>query len=407
MKSVDEHLADVLDGVDLLRPLDVQLLDAHGCTLVEDVIAPLDLPSFDNSAMDGYIVRFADVADASEEKPVVLPVVGDIPAGDAQARIIAPGMCARIMTGAAIPAGADAVVPVEWTDGGLARVTIRRAPELGQHVRRRGGDLRAGEKILTAGTLLGAPQIGLLAATGADRVRARPRPRVVVLSTGSELVEPGGTVTAGQIFDSNSHTLAAAAIEAGAIAYRVGIVPDDPAQLKDAIEDQLIRADVVVTSGGVSVGAYDVVKEVLSELGTVRFDRVAMQPGMPQGFGTVGPDATPIFTLPGNPVSAYIGFEIFVRPVLRTMLGRQPIHRPVVRATCIEALTSPAGKRQYARGWLDPSSDPPSVRPIGGAGSHLVGDLAKANSLIVIPENVTELPAGVEVEVLVLERRTN
>jgi molybdopterin molybdotransferase len=407
VKSVDEHLADVLRGVGLLPALDLQLLDAHGCALVDDVIAPVDLPSFDNSAMDGYVVRLDDVAHATADSPVVLPVVGDIPAGDTKARMIAPGMCARIMTGAAVPAGADAVIPVEWTDGGIATVKISRAPERGQHIRRRAGDVKAGETILKSGTVLGAPHVGLLAAVGKDRVTVRPRPRLVVLSTGSELVDPGGSIAAGQVYDANSHTLAAAAVEAGAIAYRVGIVPDDPARLRDTIEDQLIRADVLITSGGVSVGAYDVVKEVLSGIGAVTFDRVAMQPGMPQGFGTIGPDDTPIFTLPGNPVSAYIGFEIFVRPVIRTMLGREPIHRPVVRATCTEALDSPEGKRQYARGWLDTAGESSTVRPVGGPGSHLMGDLAQANGLIIVPEDVTHVSAGEEVDVLVLERRTN
>lgn len=406
LTPVDDYLAMILETVGPLPAINLQLLDAHGCLLVEDMIAPVELPSFDNSAMDGYAVRHADVADASSEKPVVLPVVGDIPAGDTQARMIAPGMTARIMTGAAMPAGADAVVPVEWTDGGVARVTIRQAPEVGQHVRRRGDDVQAGDRILTAGTWLGAPQVGLLAAIGADRVLVRPRPRVVVLSTGSELVDPGDQIASGQIYDANSHTLAAAATEAGAIAYRVGIVPDDPALLTETIDDQLVRADLVVTSGGVSVGAYDVVKEVLSQLGTVRFDRLAMQPGMPQGFGTIGPDETPIFTLPGNPVSAYVSFEVLVRPVIRTLLDQAPIHRAVVKATCTEGFSSPPGRRQYARAGLDQSGDRAEVRPVGGPGSHLLRSLAHANALIVVPEEVVEVNAGDEVDVMVLDPRS-
>ena len=401
--SVDDYLAKILASVGPLPAINLQLLDAHGCLLVEDVIAPVDLPSFDNSAMDGYAVRHADVADASAEKPVVLPVVGDIPAGDTQARMIAPGLTVRIMTGAAVPAGADAIVPVEWTDGGVAKVTINRAPGLGQHVRRRGDDVRSAERILTAGTRLGAPQVGLLAATGADRALVRPRPRVVVLSTGTELVDPGGQLASGQIYDANSYTLASAASEAGAIAYRVGIVADDPALLTETIDDQLVRADLMVTSGGVSAGAYDVVKEVLSQLGTVSFERVAMQPGMPQGFGTIGPDETPIFTLPGNPVSAYVSFEVFVRPVIRTLLGQEPIHRPMMRATCTEALSAPPGRRQYRRGKLDQSSRPPSVRPVGGSGSHLLGNLALANALIVVGEDVTDVEPGDEVDVMILD----
>ncbi|MDP9418345.1 MAG: molybdopterin molybdotransferase MoeA [Actinomycetota bacterium] len=405
MKRVEDHLADVLAGVVPLEPLDVQLLDAHGCVLAEDVVAPADLPGFDNSSVDGYAVRLADVADASPDSPAVLPVVGDIAAGSRSAYRVQEGFTARIMTGAPVPAGAEAIVPVEWTDGGVATVQITREPQPGQHVRRQGEDVQAGEKVLTAGTRLGPPQISLLAAVGRARAVVRPRPRVVVISTGSELVEPGQPIGFGQLYESNSFVLTAAAREAGAVGYRVGNVPDDPRTVLAAIEDQLIRADLVVTSGGVSAGAYDVVKEVLTRLGTVRFDKVAMQPGMPQGFGTIGPDRTPILTLPGNPVSAYVSFEVFVRPVIRRMLGVEPLHRPTVRAVVTEPFGSPAGKRQYARAWLDQEGERAVVRPVGGSGSHLVGDLAHANALIVVPEEVTHVPAGGTVNVMVLERR--
>ncbi|MCU0265591.1 MAG: molybdopterin molybdotransferase MoeA [Actinomycetia bacterium] len=405
MKSVDAHLADVLHDVRALSSLDLQLLDAHGCILAEDVVAPWDLPQFDNSSMDGYAVLAADLAGASEQAPVALPVLGDIPAGRPAAIAVQPGTAMRVMTGAPMPAGADAVVPVEWTDGGVATVQVTRAPEPGGFVRRTGDDVRAGQTVLATGARLGPAQVGLLAAVGRDRVVVRPKPRLVVLSTGSELVEPGLPLGPGQISESNSYMLAAAAREAGAVAYRVGIVPDDPRRLLDAIEDQLIRADLVVTTGGVSAGAFDVVKEVLGRLGTVAFDRVAMQPGMPQGFGTVGPDGTPIFTLPGNPVSAFVSFEVFVRPVVRRMLGVEPLHRPTVRALLLEGLRSPEGKRQFARGWLSVENGRYVVRPAGAQGSHLVNDLAHANCLVVVPEEVTEVPAGGTVTVMVLERR--
>ena len=265
--------------------------------------------------------------------------------------------------------------------------------------------MRSGELVLDIGTRLGPGQIGLLAAVGRDRVKVRPRPRVVIISTGSELVEPGQPTRAGQIHESNSYILTTAAREAGATVFRVGIVPDEPRKLMDAIEDQLIRADLVLTSGGVSVGAYDVVKEVLSRLGTVAFEQVAMQPGKPQGFGTIGPDSTPIITLPGNPVSSYVSFEVFVRPVIRRMLGVEPLGRPMVRAVCKEAMTSPEGLRQFARAWIDVEEGRYVVKPVGGAGSHLVGDLAQANAFVVIPEDVTEVPAGGAADVMVLERR--
>jgi molybdopterin molybdotransferase len=403
VRSVEEHLDSILEAVAPLPPLNLQLLDAHGCLLVEDVKADGDLPAFDNSAMDGYAVRLTDVAGASTEFPAVLPVVDDIAAGKVGTQRIVSGVCARIMTGAPVPAGAEAVVPVEWTDGGVATVRITRAPQPGANIRPRGDDVRAGELLLQSGRRLGAPQIGLLAAIGRDRVRVRPRPRAVVFSTGDELVEPGLPLSGGAIYDSNSYLLTPAAREAGAVAYRVGILSDDPQQLLGAIEDQLVRADLVVTTGGVSAGAYDVVKEVLSRLGTVSFGQVAMQPGRPQGFGTIGPDGTPIFTLPGNPVSAYVSFEVFVRPAIRRMLGVEPLHRPVVKATCAQDLPSVAGRRQYARGWLERSGDEPVVRPVGGAPSHLIGDLAHANCFIVVPEYVREVAAGETVDVMVLE----
>lgn len=406
LKPVDEHLARILDTVAPMDPIEVSLLEASGTILAENVASPGPLPAFDNSAMDGYAVTAADVAAAAPDTPVRLPVVGDVAAGAHDPAVLAPRSCVRIMTGAPVPRGADAVVPLEWTDRGLATVSIERAPSLGQHIRRAGEDVAAGVPVLTAGTRLGAAQVGLLAAVGRARVLARPRPRVVVISTGSELVEPGTPARPGQIPDSNSFLLTLAAREAGAVAYRVGIVPDDPGQLLDTLEDQLVRADAVVTSGGVSVGAYDVVKEVLGRLGTVSFDRVAMQPGMPQGFGTIGPDATPIFGLPGNPVSAFVSFEVFVRPALRRMMGVGPLHRPTVRAVTTDPLRAPPGKRQFARArYAADEYGVPVVSLVGGPGSHLIGSLAHANALVVVPEDVTEVPAGSSVDVMLLERR--
>jgi molybdopterin molybdotransferase len=278
-------------------------------------------------------------------------------------------------------------------------------PDVGAHVRRAGEDVSAGEVVLATGTHLGAVQVGLAAAVGRSRVLVRPRPRVVVVSTGSELTDVGSPLAPGRIYDTNSLALTAAAQEAGAIAYRVGIVPDDPRKLAATLEDQLVRADVLVTSGGVSVGAYDVVKQVLSQLGTVGFDKVAMQPGMPQGFGTIGPDSTPVFGLPGNPVSALVSFEAFVRPALRKMLGAEPVERPRVRAVTTQALSSPTGKRSFIRVQLEVRKGAYAVTPVSGPGSHLLAGLSRANALALVPEDVTSVPAGQAVEVLVLERR--
>ena len=382
-------------------PLEMGLLDSHGCVLAEDVVAPAPLPGFDNSAMDGYAVRAADLVGA----PVVLPVVGDVAAGPASPLRVQPGLCVRIMTGALLPQGADTVVPVEWTDGGIAQVRIDKAPDIGGFIRRAGEDVQAGETVLLSGSYLGSAQIGLAAAVGRSRLLVRPRPRVVVVSTGSELVEPGTPLAPGQLPDSNSLMLTTACIEAGAMAYRVGIIPDDGKRLLDALEDQLVRADLLVTSGGVSVGAYDVVKEVLSRLGTVGFHKVAMQPGMPQGFGVIGPDRTPVFGLPGNPVSASVSFEAFVRPALRRMLGAESLMRPVVSAVTTTDLVSPLGKRSFLRVWLEVRDGAYVIKPVSGVGSHLVAGLARANALAIVPEDVDRVPAGTPVQVMMLERR--
>lgn len=309
MKPVDRHLADILAVVRPLAPLEVEIEAALGAVLAEDVASPVPLPPFDNSAMDGYAVRAEDVAAA----PVTLPVIGDVAAGDGGLNALGPGLVTRIMTGAPVPTGADAVVPVEWTDGGTARVRIDRPAPPGNAIRRAGEDVRAGDVVLREGVRIGPAQIGILAGVGRRRVLVRPRPRVVVLSTGAELSEPGTPLGAGRIWESNSFMLAAAVREAGAQGFRAGSVTDDPKEFMDTLDAQLVRADAVITSGGVSMGAYEPVKEALSPLGTVTFEKVAMQPGMPQGFGVVGPDRVPIFTLPGNPVSSFVSFVLFVK----------------------------------------------------------------------------------------------
>jgi len=402
--SVDQHLERILGAIQPLPPYDQPLIEALGLPVCENISAPMDLPSFDNSAMDGYAVAFDDVAGASEDHPVHLPVVGEAAAGQTKLFAMSPGTAVKIMTGAPVPQGADAVVPVEWTDGGVANVRITKAPTLGQHVRRRAEDVKAGDVILEDGRILGARQIGLLASVGRAQVSARPRPRVVVMSTGSELREPGTQLGHDSIYDSNSYMLAAAVRASGAIAYRVGIVSDDPQEFSDALSDQLVRADIVVTSGGVSKGDYDVVKEVLSELGTVQFSEVAMQPGKPQGFGFVGEDSTPIFTLPGNPVSSYVSFEVFVLPAIRRMMGRLPHRRPMVRALLSQGFSSAPGRRQFVRGRFDIDGKGAHVAPVGGHGSHLMGDLSEANALIVVAEDVTSVQVGEQVQVLVLDR---
>ena len=401
MQPVPAYLAEVLAAIRPLPPRELGLEEAEGGVLAQNVTAAWPLPSFDNSAMDGYAVHAADTAAATPDQPVTLPVRGEVPAGDTGRHDLAPGTCLRIMTGALLPAGADAVVPVEWTDGGSDQVAIRQAAEPGNAIRRAGGDAAPGDLLITAGTRLGPVQLGLLAAAGHAAVTARPRPRVTVMSTGNELTEPGKPVTPGQIWESNSLMLAAAARQAGYVAYRHPIVPDRKEAVLAAIEGALADSDLLVTTGGVSMGGeHDIVKAALQDLGTVSFRKVAMQPGMPQGFGTVGPAGTPIFTLPGNPVSAYVSFQLFVRPAASVLQNRDPERLPQTRAVLSGPARSPRGRRSFLRGILDPENG--AVAPVSGQASHQLASLGRANALIVVPEDVTELPAGEGVDVLVL-----
>jgi molybdopterin molybdotransferase len=402
LRSVDEHLAVVLDGIGSIEPIELTLMDAQGLLLAENVVTDVPLPGFDNSAMDGYAVRAVDTRSASSDEPTVLPVVGDVVAGATSRGGMGPGLAMRIMTGAPMPAGADAVIPLELTDRGVARVSISAPVHTGECVRRAGEDLAPGAPALGAGAALGPQQIALLAAIGRDRVVVRPRPRVMAISTGSELIEVGRVPSFGEVTDSNSYLIACAARDAGADVRRLGIVPDDHSALLDKLESQLLRADILITTGGVSMGAFDVVKQALSELGTVEFTRLAMQPGKPQGFGHLG-NRIPIFCLPGNPVSALVSFEVFVRPAIRKLLGKRNLQRATVQAVALESVDSPAGIRQYRRGLLHrEASGGYSVSFVGGAGSHLIASLASANCLVVIAEDVTEVPAGTRVTVMPL-----
>jgi molybdopterin molybdotransferase len=399
-RSVEEHRAAVAD---LLAPLPVERVPlgrARGRVLAEALVAGIALPPFDNSAMDGYAVRAADVAGATEVDPRELPVTADVPAGRTDVPALEPGTAHRIMTGAPLPAGADTVVQVEHTDGGLDRVRVLRAPAVGTSVRRAGEDVVVGQVVLAAGTVLGAPQIGVAAAIGAETVPVRRRPTVLVLSTGSELVAPGTPLQLGQIYESNGPMLAAAVEDAGGVADLMRFVPDDVAHLHRVLDDRLAAGtvDLVLTSGGISAGAYEVVKEALAGRG-VEFVKVAMQPGGPQGVGRVG--GVGVVALPGNPVSSQVSFEVFVRPPLRAALGYQHPERPRVTAALAAPLTSTPGRRQFRRGVVDAVAG--TVREVGGPPSHLLGALARADCFFVVPEETTELAAGSPVEVWLLE----
>ncbi len=409
MRSVEDHLEHCLSLVGVLAPREVPLLEALDRVLAQDVVSPLELPPFACSAMDGYAVRLADVTGAS----IVLPVAADVPAGPTAPLTLAPGTAVRVMTGAALPEGTEGIVPVEWTDAGTETVTIDAAQAAtlapGQYVRPVGEDVRRGETVLRAGTRLTPRHIGVLAAVGRATAAVHPAPRVVVVSTGSELVPPGNPLGYGQIHDSNGYALTAAAAELGAVARYDSFVGDDEEDVARALDAATRDADLVITSGGVSAGAYDPVKAVLRRTGDVWFGKVAMQPGMPQGAGTLlaqDGSRVPVLTLPGNPVSSMVSFEVFARPVIRRLAGETTLMRPSRRCVAEVGWTSPAGKRQYVRAVYTPTLDgePPTVRPVGAQGSHLLADLAEANCLAVVGEPHTRVEPGDELRCLLLER---
>jgi molybdopterin molybdotransferase len=400
MDPVETHLAEVLAAIRPLQPARLGLAEAEGGVLAEPATAAGSLPPFDNASMDGYAVHASDVAAASTDAPVTLPVADQVPAGDSRALTVAPGTCARIMTGALLPGGADAVVPVEWTSGDGERVRFSQPVPKGNAIRRRGDDVIAGAELLPVGTRLGPAQIALLAASGHGSALVRAAPRVAVIGTGNELSEPGSPLRPGQIWDSNGYMLAAAVRQAGGVAvrHRVG---DDPRVVLAVIEEQSAGADLLITSGGVSMGGeHDVVKAALSGHAAVTFRKVAMQPGMPQGVGVVGGGQTPILTLPGNPVSAFVSFCLFARPALDALRGLPPGELPRTRATLTAPVGSPEGKRSYLRGVLDARAG--TVAPLTGQGSHQLGALALANALIVVPEAVVSMEAGEAADVMSL-----
>jgi molybdopterin molybdotransferase len=393
-RTVDEHIQVVAALLAPTPAIRLPLVECAGLALAEPITAAVALPPFDNSGMDGYAVRSQDIARATAEQPVTLPVTEDIPAGRTDSPALRPGTAHRIMTGAPIPPGADAVVPVELTDGGRHEVQIYEPRSPGDSVRPAGGDVLAGEEVLPAGAVLGSAQLGVAAAVGCAELPVHRPVRVLVLSTGSELVVPGTPLQHGQIYESNGTMLAAAVREAGGHAELMHFVPDDVAALEAALAPRLAGMDLLVTSGGVSAGAYEVVKSAMTGHG-VDFGKVAMNPGAPQGVGRYR--GVPVAAMPGNPVSASVSFEVFVRPALRAAMGL-PAQRPRAMARLTETLESPGDKRQFRRGAFDPAEG--TVIPVGGPGSHLLGALARSNCLIDIPETTTALKAGEQVVVL-------
>lgn len=408
LRTVEGHLAEILAAARTLDTIEVTLAEASGRTLIAPVLARVDIPVFDNSAMDGFAVRFADVATAAADAPASLRVVADLPAGTDLDPPLRAGEAARIMTGSPVPTEADAIVPFEDTVGGLEdsldRAVVVSAPRaVGAHVRRRGGDARTGDEIIPAGVVLGALQLAAAAAAGVPRVRVTRAPRVVVLSTGTELADPGAVLRRGQIPESNSVLLSELAREAGADVIHVGSVGDDEADFR-AVLAGAADADVVITSGGVSAGAYEVVKNALGSDAAISFVKVAMQPGKPQGFGVL-PGGALFFGLPGNPVSSAVSFETFVRPALLALQGRSVLQRPLLRLPATEGWSTPPGRRQYLPAAID-RTDPGrwTVRPAtaGGSGSHLAGGLARAEAYAVVAAEVARVEPGDLVDVMLV-----
>lgn len=409
MRSIEQQRARILAEARMLEVREIPLAEASGFTLAEPVRARVPVPAWDNSSMDGFAVRFSDVEGASENAPVTLRVVADIFAGSAEDPPLRPGEAARIMTGAPLPTAADTVVPFESTRGGLAdslsiAVVLDPPQARGMHVRRRGEDVGVADVVVPTGEMLGPLQRAAGAACGVDRVRVRRAPRVAVLSTGTELAPPGAPLTRGLIPESNSVLLEDLVTGAGADVVLRATVDDTDDRFVAAIEETAaVEADVVVTSGGVSAGAFEVVRSVLTG-SEVEFGPVAMQPGKPQGFGRL-PSGALVFALPGNPVSAAVSFEVFVRPALLAMQGRVELDRPLLRLSTTSGWRSPVGRRQFVPVRIDRTdANRWSVAPAtaGGSGSHLAGGLARAEAYAVVAEHVDVVSPGDVLDVMLI-----
>lgn len=402
-RTVERHLDEILGAVPQPDPIELAVLDAQGLLCAEDVVSDRALPSFDQAAVEGYAARADDVAGASRPSPVHLAVVGETLAGSDVPASIGPGLTQKVAAGAMMPAGADVVVPGVWTDGGMVQVAVLAGPPAGSYVRRAGDDVAPGDAAVQIGTPIGPAQISLLAAVGRDRVHVRPRPRVAVLSAGSELVDVGVYPGPGQVVDVNSYALTAAARDAGAEATRSGILPADRRRLSDVIESQLLRSDLVLISGTLAGGGFDMVQEVLAELGQMHFSTVAMYPGSAQGFGRLGRDSVPVIVVPGEPVASLVSFEVFVRPAIRMMLGKRQLFRRTVQAISAQQLLSPLGYRQYVHGLVMRHPDGGYVvEPVGTGDEALLARTSRANCLIVIDEDITEIAPGGLVTVMPL-----
>jgi len=401
--SVEEAQERIIDAVKPLPPVELPLLEAWGCVLAADVAAAYDIPTFPSSSMDGYAVRAEDIRGASPSSPVALRKVGEAPIGHPPKDPVGPGETVWIATGAPVPEGSDCIAPIEEVEEDGDTIRILKEFEAGSFVRPVGQDLRKGEIVVKAGRRLLGPELGVLSSAGYPTALVHPKVKVAVLSTGDELIEPGAEAAYGQIADTNSYTLWGNLAEAGAVPLRLGIVADDEDELRAAITEGLAEADVFITSGGVSVGQRDVVKRILEGLGTIERYKVAMQPGAPQAFGLV--EGKPFFGLPGNPVSVFVSFELFIRPALLKMMGHSSLTRPEIRAVLEEDVAGPAEKTRYSRVFVTGTPGAWRARPTGGPASHLLATVSRANGLAVIPAGTPVAKAGDEVTVSLFRDR--
>jgi len=400
LTPVDTHLAAILAMLPTPEPIELRTADGLGLILAETATCTVTLPSTDNTAMDGYALVADDLAAASRAQPVRLSVIGEVVAGSSETPTVARGTCVRIMTGAPIPPGADAVVPVELTLADGDDVTFHLPARAGDNIRHAGEDLVPGQQLVAAGRRLAPADVALLSAAGVTRVVCIPAPRVVIMSTGDELVPAEREPEPGRVRDSNGPMLAAMVKATGGVPFVTGAIPDDHAALTEAFESNLGHADLFVCTGGASAGTRDLLADVIGQLGEVDAVKVAMRPGMPQIRGRIGP--TPVIGLPGNPVSSFVSFEVFVRPAIRALQGRRDVHRPTVVARAAEPLHAPSHKRGYLRVRLARDGASWTVRPTGAQGSHLITSIAQADGLAIIPESVTEVRVGDEVRVMLL-----
>ena len=399
-RSLADHRAALLADFSRVGAIEVLVADSGGSVLADDLVADVDLPQAPIATCDGYAVLASDVADASPESPATLAVSHDVSWESRVSQRHVPGTSARIGSGAPLPIGADAVVPRADTDGGVAKVAVTASVREGANVRATGADAKAGQPVLAAGTRLGPRQLALAAAMGRRRLSVHPTPRVVVLAVGNELIEPGADRGRTGVPEANSHALARLATAAGASAYRVGVVPDDRIALRETIEDQLVRADLVITTGGLSGAHGDSLPEVLAELGDFESFELAMTPGRRHGYGRVSlgdDDTTPVIALPGHPPAAIVAFEMYVWPVVRTMSGYEAVDRPRVTATAPEGWAGVDGAVQCVPVQLTGEAKPEAV-VVGDPREPSLADVAAADGLAVVPADVADVNAGATVE---------